>query len=60
MEPRAAGHSVMAKRWRCYIRLHRWVVRWRDEHGEQNRYIVCRDCGAERDLGPIDVPPGAY
>jgi hypothetical protein len=48
----------MAKRWRCYIRLHRWVVRWRDEHGEQNRYIVCRDCGEERDLGPIDAPPG--
>ena len=45
----------MAKRWRCYVGMHRWVVKVR----EQEKYAVCRYCGKER-FDDDWVPPGTY
>jgi hypothetical protein len=41
----------MAKRLRCYLRLHRWETR-RAEGG--GMYKECRDCGK---FGEIEPPP---
>jgi hypothetical protein len=43
----------MAKSWRCYVGLHRWVEKVR----EGKKYGVCRDCGRERFLDTFDPPP---